>query len=97
MSRKNKIIVSVVGIVIVTLALLGITYAYYLTRIQGNINTNSISITTANLELLYKDNDASIIGSGKMLVLDSNNPVGTKVFTVTNNGNGTIDDPYIVE
>ena len=49
MNRSQKIVVSIVGITIVLLALLGITYAYYLTRIEGNTNTNSVSITTANL------------------------------------------------
>jgi hypothetical protein len=96
MSKKNKIIVSIVGIVIVTLALLGITYAYYLTRIEGNTNTNSISITTAKLELIYNDGDGSIIGSGKTLVPDNDNPVGTKVFTVTNNGNETVEDYAVI-
>jgi len=97
MSRKNKIIVSVIGIVIVTLALLGITYAYYLTRIQGNTNTNSISITTAKLELVYGDNSAEIIkGTGALMPTvgtDADDAIGTKTFTVTNNGN---DSSYVV-
>ena len=96
MNRKSKIIVSVVGITIVALALLGITYAYYLTRIEGNTNTNSISVTTADLKLTYNDGDGSIIGSGKTLVPDNDNPVGTKVFTVTNNGNGIIEDYAVI-
>ena len=60
MSKRNKIIVSIVGVSIVLIALLGITYAYYLTRIEGNTNTNSISITTAKLELLYGDGNGNI-------------------------------------
>ena len=48
MNKRNKIIISITGIVVVLLALLGLTYAYYLTRIEGNTNTNSISVTTAN-------------------------------------------------
>ena len=87
MSRKQKIIVSVVGITIVLLALLGITYAYYLTRIQGNTNTNSISVTTADLKLIY--------GDGNGLVTAENIMPGTtieKTFTVTNNGNAKIDN-----
>ena len=97
MNRKQKIIVSVVGITIVLLALLGITYAYYLTRIQGNTNTNSISVTTAKLELVYGDNSAEIIkGTGALTPstdLTSAGAIGTKTFTVTNNGN---DSSYIV-
>jgi len=90
MSRKNKIIVSVVGIVIVTLALLGITYAYYLTRIQGNTNTNSISITTANLLLKYDDGSGAIVEEDIMPGVTF-----TKTFSVTNEGNAKIDN-YVV-
>ena len=96
MNKNKKIIISIVGITIVLLALLGLTYAYYLTRIEGNTNTNSISITTAKLELIYNDGDGSIIGSGKTLVPDNDNPVGTKVFTVTNNGNETVEDYAVI-
>ena len=93
MNRKQKIIVSVVGITIVLLALLGITYAYYLTRIQGNTNTNSISVTTAKLELVYGDNSAEIIKGNGALTPNSDKSIGTKTFTVTNNG---IDSSYVV-
>ena len=58
MSRRNKIIVSAVGIFIILLALVGITYGYFLTKISGNTNDNSIYITTANLRLVYDDNDS---------------------------------------
>ena len=44
MSKKAKIIVSISGIVLVMLILLGLTYAYFLTRIQGNTNDKSISV-----------------------------------------------------
>jgi len=90
MSRKNKIIVSVVGIMIVLLALLGITYAYYLTRIQGNTNTNSISITTANLLLKYDDGSGAIVEENIMPGVTF-----TKTFSVTNEGNAKIDN-YVV-
>ena len=94
MNRRQKIIVSVVGITIVLLALLGLTYAYYLTRIQGNTNTNSISITTANLKLVYND------GTGDIITSDSPIEPGkfsaTKTFSVTNSGNSTIDDYAVV-
>ena len=97
MKKNSKIIVSIVGITIVLLALLGLTYAYYLTRIEGNTNTNSISVTTAKLELVYGDNSAEILtGSGALMPstdLTSAGAIGTKTFTVTNNGN---DSSYVV-
>ena len=88
MSRKQKIIISVTGIFIVLLILVGLTYAYFLTRIQGNTNTKSISVTTANLELTYGDNSAEILGKDLTLI-PSDTEIGTKTFTVTNNGNDT--------
>lgn len=96
MKRKSKIIISVVGITIVALALLGLTYAYFLTQITGNENDKSISVTTANLQLVYADGNGAIIGDGKVLMPDNDNPVGTKVFTVTNNGNETIEDYAVI-
>jgi len=91
MNRKTKIIVSVVGITIVLLALLGITYAYYLTRIEGNTNTNSISVTTADLKLTY--------GDGNGLITKSDIMPGTtitKTFTVTNDGESRVDNYVVV-
>ena len=97
MNKRQKIIISIVGITIVLLALLGITYGYFLTRIEGNTNTNSISVTTAKLELVYGDNSAEILtGSGALMPstdLTSAGAIGTKTFTVTNNGN---DSSYVV-
>ena len=84
MNRKQKIIVSVTGIFIVLLILVGLTYAYFLTRIQGNTNTKSISVTTANLELVYGDGTQTILKNDIALEPDSDNAIGTKDFTVTN-------------
>ena len=88
MSKKSRIIVSISGIVLVMLILLGLTYAYFLTRIHGNTNNKSISVTTANLELTYGDNSAEILGKDLTLI-PSDTEIGTKTFTVTNNGNDT--------
>ncbi len=71
MNRKQKNIVSVVGIAIVLLSLLGLTYAYYLTRIQGNTNTKSISVTTADLKLEYSDNKDVITGTNMSKFADN--------------------------
>jgi len=87
MNRKQKIIVSITGIFIVMLALVGLTYAYYLTKITGNEEEKSISITTANLELRYDDVTEDIILDGAMP-----NTTRIKTFTVTNNGNAKVTD-----
>ena len=92
MNRKQRIIVSVTGIFLVLLILVGLTYAYFLTKIKGNDNQKSISVTTANLELTYGDNSAEILGKNLTLI-PSDTEIGTKTFTVTNNGN---DTSYVV-
>jgi len=88
MNRRQKIIVSITGIFIVLLALVGLTYAYFLTRITGNSNPTSISVTTANLELVYGDGTTTILEPDTALI-PSSTEVGTKDFTVTNNGENT--------
>ena len=94
MNSKQKLIVSITGITIVMLALLGLTYGYYLTRIQGNTNNNSISITTADLTLKYDDGTSYInltnIMPGTTTDGENGNPE-PKVFTITNDGSGDVE------
>ena len=92
MNRNQKIIVSITGIVLVTLILVGLTYAYFLTKITGNTNEKSISVTTANLELVYEDDTNEILTKEN---IQPGEEIGTKSFTVTNKGNTTISD-YVV-
>jgi len=110
MNRRQKIIVSITGIFIVLLALVGLTYAYFLTRITGNNNDKSISVTTANLELVYGDGNGSLDAYGtitpgtKIKFLNTKGTettsddevVDKKTFTVTNNGNGTVDSYAVI-
>ena len=88
MSKKGKIIVSISGIVLVMLILVGLTYAYFLTRIQGNTNEKSISVTTAYLKLVYNDGSDGVIGGE---LLKPSDEEFTKTFTVYNDGNVNID------
>jgi len=87
MNRKQKIIVSITGIFIILLALVGLTYAYFLTRITGNENDKSISVTTANLELVYGDGNNLVTAAN----IEPGDPITPKTFTVTNNGNATVE------
>ena len=91
MNRRQKIIVSVVGIFIVLLALVGITYGYFLTRIQGNTNTKSISVTTADLKLVYDGDNGNIIGGQLLEPQEEGTEPFTKTFTVYNDGNVDIN------
>ena len=88
MNRRQKIIVSVTGIFLVLLILMGLTYAYFLTQITGNTNPNSISVQTADLKLTYGDGTTELLTSTTKLV-PSSNPINTKDFTVTNTGDAT--------
>lgn len=38
MNKSKKIIIYITGILLITLILVGITYAYFLTKIKGNTN-----------------------------------------------------------
>ena len=95
MNRRQKIIVSITGIFIVLLALVGLTYAYFLTRITGNENDKSISVTTANLELVYADEDDEYV-IGKNEIIEPGKTFESKTFTVTNNGNETVDEYAVI-
>ncbi len=91
MNRKQRIVFSVVGITIVLLTLIGLTYAYYLTRIQGNTNEKSIDITSAYLALSYDDGNKEITMNNIL----PGTTITSKTFTVTNVGNATVGN-YVV-
>lgn len=90
MNRKRNILISLTGITIVMLALLGLTYGYYITNIIGNTNSNSISIETKDLKLEYSDGTEDLIfGAIEPGWSNEDNP---KVFTVNNIGKDNIDE-----
>ena len=95
MNRRQKIIVSVTGIFIVLLILIGLTYGYFLTRITGNGNPTSISVTTANLELVYGDGTTALLTSATPI--EPGKFSSSKDFTVTNNGNALTDYAVTLE
>ena len=86
MKKKQKIIVSITGIVLVVLILLGLTYAYFVTRIRGNTNNKSISVITAELSLVYADGNV-LISTQK---IRPGTTISEKIFTVTNDGDDTV-------
>ncbi len=99
MNRRQKIIVSVTGIFLVLLLLVGLTYAYFLTQITGNINNKSISITTANLILEYEDGNGVLEPAGIILpgtdieFIDADGKkVTSKTFSVENKGNDIVEN-----
>ena len=104
MSRKQGIIVSITGIVLVSLMLIGLTYGYFLTRINGNTNTKSISVKTANLALVYGDGNGvlevgEVLSPGDTVKFKTagGDTVDKKTFTVTNEGNAKTDYVVVIE
>ena len=93
MNRRQKIIVSVTGIFLVLLLLVGLTYAYFLTQITGNKNDKSISVSTANLALVYGDGNNAITGEN----IIPGTTLDAKTFTVTNQGNATTDYVVVID
>ena len=87
MNRNQRIIVSITGIFLVLLILVGLTYGYFLTKIKGNTNSKSISVTTANLKLVYNDGSDGVIGGE---LLEPSNTEYTKTFIVKNEGNKNV-------
>ena len=93
MKRKSKIIISITGIFLVLLILSGLTYAYFLTNIQGNTNEKSVSVTTANLQLVYNDGNGTITGTN----IVPGTTLGEKTFSVTNTGNVSVSYGVYIE
>ena len=62
MEKKSKksVVIGITILLLVTLILLGLTYAYYRTRIVGNNEEKSISVTSKKLEVTYSDDKAVI-------------------------------------
>ncbi len=95
MNRRQKIIVSVTGIFLVLLLLIGLTYAYFLTIITGNTNDKSISVSTANLAIVYGGDNGLVIGEGEKITPGTT--FEPKTFTVTNQGNANTDYVVVIE
>ena len=82
MKRKNVIIISIAGITLVLLCLLGFTYGYFMTVINGNTSAKSIDVITSikGLEIadLTLEDISATIEPGYENI---------KLFTVKNTGN----------
>ena len=101
--KKKNIILTLTGITLSALILIGLTYAYYKTRIYGNpSNDPSISVQTEKLEIVYSDGTASVLQSDKVLIpsetLNKDTAIGIKEFTVTNTSktNDTTGIPFSI-
>ena len=94
MNRRQGIIISITGIFIVLLLLVGLTYAYFLTEITTNENDKSVSVTVANLKLSYGDGNG-IITTNETIVPGTT--LDSKTFTVRNDGSLKTDYVVVIE
>ncbi len=82
MKRKTKIIIYSTCILLILLIMLGFTYGYFITKIDGNKNAKSIEIVSGESKVLYTDltseDISEIIEPGYTHI---------KLFTVQNIGN----------
>lgn len=90
MNTKQKLTLGIAAIFMVTLTIVGVTYAYFVTRVTGE-TTESVNVQTASL--------ASVeYGDGNNVITLNNILPGTttyKTFTVTNKGDeGAADASY---
>lgn len=87
MEKKSKksILIGVTSLLLVMLLLVGLTYAYYRTRIIGNEKEKSVSVTSEKLELTY-------INGNELINEEEIEPgdIITKTFIVKNTGDDIV-------
>ena len=83
--KKKHIIISGIALFLITILLLGLTYAYYKTKVIGNTNEKTISSVGKKLEVTYTDGNGVIKPTGK---IEPGYTV-TKTFSVKNTGDDT--------
>lgn len=91
MSNRKKLLIVLSVFIIILLSIIGITYGYFMTKVNTE-NTAKVNATLADISIVYKDGTGNIKPEG---VLKPGSLVGTKEFSVTNNGNIKFDN-YIV-
>ena len=97
MEKKSTktIVLGITSLLVVTLLLLGLTYAYYRTKIIGNENETSISVTSKSLELIYGDGNGYVIGTNELVI--PGKEFAEKTFTVTNTGDRAVQYVVVLE
>lgn len=88
---KKRIIISMMAILLLIITLFGITYAYFVSRFQGN-TSDSVSVSAGILALKYGDGNALI--TAKKII--PNTVIEEKTFTVTNTGTRIVDSYEVI-
>lgn len=87
--RKYMIVVMLI-LVVATVSLIGLTYAYYRTRVIENTNEKSISVTSKYLAITYADGNGTITAENIIPGFTA-----SKTFTVSNTGDEVVEG-YVV-
>lgn len=79
MNTKQKLTLGIAAIFMVTLTIVGVTYAYFVTQVTGDNGTQSVNVQTASIGIKYGDGSPDITVENVL-------PGATfyKSFTVTN-------------
>jgi len=89
---KKKIIISMCAIILLVLTLFGITFAYFTSKVEGNKNETSISVTAAELKLEYNGENSYI----EVNALFPGQKIESKVFSVENTGTREINNYDVI-
>lgn len=95
MNKKTKIIISISASFVILLGLLGLTYGYYISTVNGNTKSaKSLLVTSAKLQLDYGQ-ETNVVKSYSDLGPGS--VAATKYFTAKNSGNANVTYSAILE
>lgn len=89
---KKRIITSMIAILLLIITLFGITYAYFIAKVQGNTNEKSVSVSAGKLALKYGDGNADITAEKIIPGTD----IEEKTFTVTNTGTHIVESYEVI-
>ena len=85
---KRRIIISMGAIVLLIITLVGITYAYFTAKVEGNTNDKSVSVNAGFLRITYGDGNGNVTAEkiipGKV--------IEEKTFTVQNTGTHPVEN-----
>lgn len=84
--KNRNIMFWMVILFLISFSVIGLTYAYFLTRIEGNSNKTDITIVAGKLELTYFDGNNTI----EINKIKPDTIVDTKTFSVKNTGTNII-------
>ena len=80
---KRPIIAIIIGVLVLLLFSIAVSYAYFTANFGGGETTTSIEVTGGTLDLIMNGGSKIIVSN----VIPDNNPVATKSFTVTGDNN----------